>query len=768
MSAGGSAAAERLGRLIMRHRVAATLLLLLLTVGAALGCLSRVGEGVPIDFTPQALFNEDEENAGALSLRQYWGKDDNEVMVLLRGPVFTDEGLETLIALHRAVAADPEAEEVMSLVSVGVPIRDEGGAVRVATLLSELPADARAMADLERRALAEPALAGALVAKDGGMATLRVSLPDALERAAEIKPAVLRLRAAAAGVPLPAGYRVSISGIPEIRTLIVDQLVSDQLFYLPADALIFAVVLALLFRGVIPGLLPLLTVGLATLWATGLLLGAGVTFNVLSILIPALVLVIGISDGIHLLARYREELAIDRDREAAMGRTLAHLTVACFLTSFTTAAGFGSLAVASSRALRDFGTQSALAVMVAYAAVILGLPTLLAWVSVDGALRGIERRGSTPLRGWLVALDAAVGRAPWRALGLAAAATAIAVAIGSKVTTDSHMMELFPDDHPAVETYQALIAHGNGVVPVFAHLEAQRPEALKEPEVLAAIDALEREMLARDEVRWAVSPASSMRSVHRALTGQERLPDDEALIAQELFVLELGGDGDPLAGLVDPDWRVARVLALASDAGGHTFNDLAAWIEGRGGELLGGLGVAVTAAGDGIVASAGVHRIIDDLVSSVGLALAIIGGTLLLLLRDLKLAVLAMIPNVITLAFTVATLGVMGENIQTGNVVSFAVALGLAVDDTIHFLVRFREEREGGAPLDQCLRATFLGAGPALVFTTVLLVAGLGLLATSSLSATSDFGALAVSTLVAALAADLVVLPALLRVGRAG
>jgi len=751
---------DALGRFIVRGKLPAALLLLAMTIAASIGVLSRVDEGPPIDFTPQALFNGDDTNERALALREWWGKDDNEVMVLVEGPIFTPEGAALMQSLHAALAADPDVERVDSLVSLGIAARGEDG-VSVKPLLRE-GMDAAALSLAAARAASEPGLVGAAVSPDGGAATLRARLGDDLERVAQLSPAVNRLRDITAAAETP-GFSIGATGIPEIRLQIVEQLIRDQLRYLPADAVIFAAVLGLLFRGFVPGLLPLFTVGLAVVWATGLLLGLGVTFNVLSILIPALVLVIGISDGIHLLTRYREELSVDRDREAAMGRTLRHLASACFLTSFTTAVGFGSLAVSHSQALQEFGVQSAAAVMVAFGAVVIGLPTMLAWVPAERVIRarGTEA-GKGRLHRGLMALDAAVAARPGRALGASALFTACAVWIASGVGTDSHMMELFPDDHEVVRIYSAVVEHGGGVVPVYAHLEADRPGAFREPEILAKIDALEAVIASREEIRWTASTAGVLRGVHRALTGEDAVPDDEALIEQELFVLELGGDQGRLDALVDPDWRVTRILGLSVDAGGHVFNELAEVIQAEGDALFEGTGVTVIPAGDGIVASAGIHRIIDDLFASVGIAFGIIGVTLLLMLRSARLAALSMVPNVLPLIITLATLGVIGADIQTGNVVSFAVALGLAVDDTIHFLARYREELASGKALPEAVRATFAGAGPALVYTTLLLMAGFSVLAFSSLTPTWHFGVLAVSTLLAALGADLVVLPALL------
>ena len=132
------------------------------------------------------------------------------------------------------------------------------------------------------------------------------------------------------------------------------------------------------------------------------------------------------------------------------------------------------------------------------------------------------------------------------------------------------------------------------------------------------------------------------------------------------------------------------------------------------------------------------------------------------LLRNLKHTAIATFPNLVPLVFILGTLGWLGADLQTSNIVSFTVAVGLAVDDTIHFIVRYREERQNGVGTDEAIRRTFQGAGHAIVLTSILLIFGFGVLALSSLTSTYFFGLLACITMAAAVLGDLLLLPALL------
>ena len=205
---------------------------------------------------------------------------------------------------------------------------------------------------------------------------------------------------------------------------------------------------------------------------------------------------------------------------------------------------------------------------------------------------------------------------------------------------------------------------------------------------------------------------------------------------------------------------------MVADAGGKSFLPMRDRLDQKAAALFTDLPQTPTLTGDGMLAADGIDRLITDLLSSLSLMFVVILATLSLLLRDLKLALVACVPNAIPLVFTLGTLGLLGADLGATNVVSFTVAVGLAVDDTIHFIVRYQAERARTTTVREAVTATFLGAGQPIVLTSILLVAGFFVLALSELTSTRHFGILSSVTMVAALIGDLLFLPALLHLGR--
>jgi predicted RND superfamily exporter protein len=749
---------EAYGRWTVRRRWVALALCGLLTV-MALGLIAQrlSQDRLPVDFTPQVLFMDSTPALERMeAMEETFGREDNDLVLIVQGLRPSAEAVESLTRLHRTMLADPRVERVDSVVNAQL-VEAEAGGLRVYDPLRELAPD-QAFA----RLAADPVLGGLVMARDGSTTALRVRIEREREKIVDLAPAVHELVEAARSVPLPAGASLTPIGVPWVRVEVVDLLIGDQARFLPMVALLFAITVVLLFGRVRLGLAPLVAVLLADLWAIAVLLAGGVTFNVLSMLVPTLVVVIGSSDGIHLASRYREELAQGDGREAAMGRTVRRMSVACFLTTFTTAAGFASLVMARTSVVRDFGVHSAVAVLVTWLAVMLALPSMLALIP-EARVLAAARPGRPPLvQRALAAVDQGVRRRPGAVLVAALAISAVAAIIGGSARPDSNLMEMYLPGSTTSQAMATVEEKLGGVVPVFFHISGE-PGAALAPRELERIQALEAQLRAQAPVLWSTSIAAHIAQIHSLLTGAEGLPSSGEAVAQELLLAELS-DRQPFEGLLDEDRSQTRILALVADSGGRSYRAMQDRLAPAVEELFADSALTVELTGDGIMASEGLLILVRDLLGSLALVFVVILITLWLLLRDLRLALVAALPNVVPLVFTLAVIAMAGADLRATNIVTFTVAIGLAVDDTIHFIVRYRQERLQGQDVQAAISRSFHGAGHAIVLTSLLLVMGFGVLTTSQIATTRIFGVLTAVTVGAALLADLLLLPALLHI----
>lgn len=331
--------------------------------------------------------------------------------------------------------------------------------------------------------------------------------------------------------------------------------------------------------------------------------------------------------------------------------------------------------------------------------------------------------------------------------------------VASNISADSYILEMYDEKHPTVTALHTMEEHLSGIVPVFIYLESNTD--LYTVSGLQTIDTLEQKLQSYDFIRWSSSIASQHSVVHEAIANSSGLPTSEDMLAQERLLLDLGG-GLPTSSIISDDGTQARILLLCKDIGGVEFLNFKREFDSFAAETLNDTAIQSTVTGDGMLASIGIDKLIGDLMSSVGLVFGIILIVLSLLLRNIAHTLLAFVPNVLPLLTTLAFLQLAGRDLQVSNIVSFTVAIGLAVDDTIHFVARYRSERSNGHDHDTAMRNTIHGAGYAIVLTSILLICGFGLLTTSQLSSTYYFGTLTAVTLVSAIVADLFLLPALL------
>jgi len=484
----------------------------------------------------------------------------------------------------------------------------------------------------------------------------------------------------------------------------------------------------------------------------GILLGCGVVFNVLSILVPILALIIGVADGIHLVSRYREELLLQKTQEEALAKTISHMFSACFLTTFTTAFGFFSLIIADTVVIRDFGIHSSVAVMTAFFAVMIVVPCYLAYIPASSL---------PPIPPKQHRLYDAIHLLCWHhpikiVFGILAICV-LAGWYGSSVRPNSHLLEMYHPAHPTYTAIKKVDQELSGIVPIFIFIESTDGDLLT-PERMQKIADLEKELQSYPWVRWTYSLPAQIQHTHTLFTGESTLPKERAIIEQELFFLSLS-DEIAIDQVSQNQHTQLRIVALCEDAGGQAYIELYEHLQKKSQALFSEESVSVDITGDGLMASLGINQLITDLLYSIFIVISVIYITLIVLLRNLKLASLSLLPNIIPLLFTLATLRLIGTDLQTSNIISFTVSVGLAVDDTIHFVVRYKQEILSGIPHKQAIKNTFRGAGQAIILTSLLLVSGFGVLATSDLTTTFHFGLLASVTLGAAILADLFLLP---------
>nr|WP_255216101.1 MMPL family transporter [Pseudenhygromyxa sp. WMMC2535] len=639
------------------------------------------------------------------------------------------------------------------------------------TSLEALAPSLAALDEADRRALLErlPVVPG-LLAADGRAMVVVVELAfssDDVMRTRAVVDGALGERIAAHDAALAeVGLRRELAGIPAIRAAFSALVFHDQAIFVPAMLALIGLALLVMFRRVHAVVIPAVAAGAPLLALVGIMGWLGEPIGLLNQAYFTLLPVIAVADAIHLVARVHEERRAGRGREEAIVQASAQVGLACTLTTLTTAAGFASLAVAEAPILRGFGLFAALGVVLAFAVVTSLVPLLLSFVGEE-ASRGAALPG--PAVGEAcVRLACARPKLVLVAAGLLGAA---ALVPASRVQVDNRLGDLLEAEHPVSRASDEVDASLGGVLGLEVEWLAGSPELdLREPAVLAKAARFEAWLAARPEVREVRGPGSAVARAGELIGEPAEVPATRTGVDARLDAL---AGFAPLDTMLAPSGRALRIHAGMPDAGGRDFVAFAAEAEAELARILGPEydqldlreQLEARTTGTALMAYRGVNRITDDLRRSFALVFAVVVVVIALLLRSPWALPLGLVPNLLPLVFGYAAVGLSASGLLDPlAAVILTLGLGVAVDDTLHILVRTREALAEEASLEAALRQAMAHTGRAVTWTSVILAGGLALNLGSSFPPLQMLGLLGATVIALALVVDLLVLPALVMV----
>ncbi len=695
-----------------------------------------------------------EDDAGRLEYEALQARFDTGesfiVAVEPPGGVFSLEALGVIAQLEARLREIPEVASVRSIASVPL-----AGGPEDELLASSLLDEARrgeGPLDRARRAITgDPLYRGVLVSPDGGLAALHVSLEPIGE--IELLEADLGRRMEAVARDAAPGWPVWIAGAPFLKAEMNRILNSELASQVPLVLAIMMLVSFAVFRTATGAWLPVATIALALVWTLGAMGWAGRPINIVTSIVPPLILVVGFAYTIHVVAE--AQTLARRGRAGAHATGLAAIAFPIALTAVTTAAGFLSLGISAHAAIREFGAFGAAGVMASLLAALTFTPAVLA-ISPMRLPPAIEAREGRIDRGfeWLGAFSLR-HRVP--ILAVAAALFLGSLAAATRIQVDTRIVENFKGESLVRQSYERLNDRLDGADVLFVGLEGPTPGSLLSPENLREVAALQRWLEARPEVGGTTSIVDYLEASGRAMGGPSPLSaaSNRALVAQLLWL----ADGEAVDPILDRSRQATVVLVRSRATSSREVGDLVAGIEahlGRGGTRLEG-----TVTGGSALLTRAIDDVSRDQARSLVVAFALIGVILAFAFRSLRFAALTVLLNALPVAVYFGALGVTGIPLNNATALLGCVVLGIAIDDTLHFVSRHRECARRMTDPRAAAAAALAQVGRPVTWTTAALCLGLLVLTTSDLVSQAQFGALGSATLFFAWGVDVLVTPAL-------
>lgn len=558
-------------------------------------------------------------------------------------------------------------------------------------------------------------------------------------------------------------YTFHISGIPYYRNQYVNMLNSEIVVYIAISSLLIIFLLWYLYRTIWGILFPMIIVWSTLLFTVAIMYLTGGYLEIMSSTIAPILLCVGVADAIHMISKYDDAREAGFGKRPSIKEMMKTLGSATFLTSITTAIGFASLFSSSVVPMKKFGLYTALGVLVAYVITIIFLPAALRLSRRKRVVN--EKSGSfyPYISKWLIKL-AALNRLHYKKLLLVALALVLIFSAGIfRLNVNGKVFDDISDDTKIMKDSNFFSEEISPQFPMEFIIETGNQDGALSAEVIQNVMRLEERLIDFPEIERVVGFHTLIHEVHKLFndTAVDEATDtdlSDKLISQYTLLLEISS-ADDLNRFVNFDYSTLRVTALTEDAGSKRINEIRDQIRTEIDNLFDQETVIVT--GTTILSADLTEKIVYSLVWSILLALGAITAIMVLLFKDVRMIIIALIPNLIPLVIVGGIMGFMNIDIKPSTAVIFTIALGIAVDDSIHYLARLRIEILRRGAIFPAISFTTIRTGRAIIITSLILIAGFGTLITSSFTSTAMMGILVCATIFAAIIADLFVLPSL-------
>jgi uncharacterized protein len=696
--------------------------------------------------------------------------NDETIIVAATDPdgIYTAEALERIRRASDRMQALPRVRRVSSL-SLGLFAEGDAISIEVGPLLGNEPVTEADAALVKQRVEADPSFRGTIVGDSDTISLILVE-PKTLDDFDRVRPEILDEVSAIADAELRTGDGgAHLGGIGVVYEGLNDASMRDTTVFVGLSYLVVLLGLWLLTRRIAWVLVGAAVVTVPIAATVGLAGILGRELTMVTAALPTLIMTVGVLDLVHLFDAYEDGRV--EEPSASPRRLLAGpvalVVVPCVVNTVTDAIGFLALLSAPMAAIRDMGVlASAGLLFLLLSVLIIGIPAL----GRLGARKGPAATGPGVLTRVVERLAAVARRHRLAILGGATVLTAVAVVGITRLDVDTYTIGFLPEDGTVRSDHRAIEEQFGPYIPLeFTVTTPASDEAgLRDPALMQRVDRLERAFEEHPAIGRVTGVPEIAKRVNQLWFDGEpeayAIPDDRRVLVNELEFYTHSADGrDNLEAMLDMStWQTTRVTARSGLPSAREIRSVLTDLDRTGEEII-GEAADVRPAGYLPLYVRIIQHITRAQISSFAIVFVLVGVVLMVLLRSVKLGLVAMIPNVLPATLTLGLMGFAGIRLDVATVVIAAIAIGIAVNDTSHIMFRFKHEI-GLTPEDPAgaMARMMRAAGRPIVASSLILMAGFAVLLFASVKSIMLFGLLSVVTVISALIADLLLTPALL------
>ena len=564
-----------------------------------------------------------------------------------------------------------------------------------------------------------------------------------------------------------------LSGLPLIRTVIADRIQKEMQFFLVASVLLSALILLLFFRSFSAMLLSLGVVIIGVVWSIGTLHLLGYKITLLTALIPPLIVVIGIPNCIYFLNKYHSAYNQTANKREAIIQMVSRMGIVTLFCNIAAAIGFAVFALTKSEILKEFGAVAGINIMLLFFISLLLIPVVLNWLPAPKPRH--TRYLQTPwLQRWLDRLEIwSIGHRRF-IYSVTAVALALSLLGIMRLKSVGYIVDDLPKTDKIYTDLKFFENHFGGVMPLEIVVDTRKKQgATRNLANLMKADSLVQYLKQQQYVGRPLSITEGLKFAMQALfqgdSASYAMPTEAALPALKPYLSGSGGGseknslGKLISSFVDSNRQQLRISVNMQDVGSERLTGILDTVQRKAAELFSPADYDVELTGTSVTFLEGSRFIINGLKESIFWAFLLIALCMLYLFRSGKILLCSLLPNLVPLVLTAGLMGWVGVPLKPSTVLVFSVALGIAIDITIRFLVNYKQQLRSfdGDPV-QTVIETIHGAGLSIIYTSIVLIAGFVIFCFSGFGGTRALGWLTSFTLVTATIANLTLLPAML------
>lgn len=559
--------------------------------------------------------------------------------------------------------------------------------------------------------------------------------------------------------------KIYYSGLPYLRTTNSEMIRNEVKLFIILAMLVTAIILFLFFRSVKAMLISMLIVAIGVTWSFGTLAILDYEITILSALIPPLLIVIGVPNSIFLINKYHNEFKAHGNKSKALVRMIKRVGNITILTNTTTALGFATFILTSSQDLRQFGLVASLNIFAVFFLSLLLTPILLSYISPP------KQRHTKHLdRKWIHYITTKI--IYWvthrrEHIYVYTIIIAVVAFFGLlKMKTSGNITDDIPKDTEFYQGISFFEKNFNSVLPFEITIDTHRKNGMTRLSTLKKIDALVDTLATYPQFSRSISMIDAVKffkqAVYNGNSKYYELPNSQ----EKNWLLNYADNSDIsstwMDTFLDKDKQVGRVSLQVIDIGTKEMKEIRTKLRGQIDQIFDKEKYDVKMTGSSVVFLEGTTYLVKNLFTSLFLAILLISLFMAWMFNSFRMVMVSLIPNLIPLLLTAAIMGYFGIAIKPSTILVFGIAFGISVDDTIHFLAKYRQELKYNGNIRKSVKKAIRETGVSMIYTSIVLFFGFSIFITSQFGGTIALGLLVSLTLMIALLSNLVLLPALL------